>query len=115
MTGTEDGEHEPSQEINPRQRALLRRLGNPLKPTLLIGKEGLSESLAKQLEGLLRDHELVKVKLLNTVTQDRHEMAEELAKASRSALVQLIGRTVLLYRKNRKAPRIQLDGLGEGD
>ena len=92
--------------ITPRERATLRGMGNTLKPLLVIGKEGLSASVVAQLDGLLEQHELVKIKILKTAETDRHELADAAAKTSRSHLVHVIGRTLLLYRRHPKKPRL---------
>lgn len=95
-----------TKSISPRDRAALRGLGNTLKPLLQIGKDALSESALRQLVGLLEQHELVKIKLLKTAEVDRHELADELAEKADAQLVQVIGRTMLLYRRHPKKPRL---------
>lgn len=92
--------------ISPRDRAALRGIGNTLKPLLTIGKDALSESVLRQLDGLLDHHELVKIKLLKTAEVDRHELADELSEKAGAELVQVIGRTMLLYRRHPKKPRL---------
>ncbi len=52
--------------------------------------------------------ELVKVRLLDTVDGDRKDVAKDLAARSDVELVQVLGRTVLLYRRNEENPGIQL-------
>lgn len=104
---TDSEESDPG--INPRERAALRGAGNTLKPLLSIGKEGLSPAVLKQLDALLEYHELVKVKLLKTAEVDRHELADQLAEKARASLVQVIGRTMLLYRRHPKKPRLLVD------
>ena len=81
-----------------RQRAILRGLGHHLHAVVQIGKEGISEGLLAAVAEVLGQHELIKLKLLETAPGDRHELADELAKECRAALVQVIGRNVILYR-----------------
>ena len=95
--------------ITPRERSALRGVGNTLKPLLTIGKEALSESVLRQLDGLLEHHELVKIKLLKTAEVDRHELADQLTAKAGAQLVQVIGRTVLLYRRHPKKPRLLVE------
>ena len=114
MSSTDGARDRRPGTLTARHRATLKRLGHPLKALIAVGKEGLSLSLAQQLDRQLTDHELVKVKILNTVTDDRHDVAAKLADATKSELVQVIGRTVLLYRRHPEAPRIDLDA-AQGD
>ena len=91
-----------------KQRRHLRALGHNLDAIVHIGKEGLSKgALAATAEALLT-HELIKVKLGETVNGDRHELAEELAVETDSELVQVLGRVVLLYRQHPDEPKIEL-------
>ena len=46
--------------LNTKQRAQLRALANPLAVTLIIGKEGVTEAVERELDALLESHELVK-------------------------------------------------------
>ncbi len=49
--------------LNTKQRAQLRALANPLAVTLIIGKEGVTEAVERELDALLESHELVKGKV----------------------------------------------------
>ena len=64
-----------------------------------IGKEGITEALCGAVAIALLRHELIKLRLAETVDGDRLELAAELAARSHAALVQVLGRTVLLYRR----------------
>ncbi len=85
-------------ELTNRQRTVLRGLGHHLHPVVQLGKDGISEGLLMAVATVLEQHELIKIKLLETAPGDRHELAEQLAKDCRAALVQVIGRNLLLYR-----------------
>ncbi len=90
----------------------LRSLGHPLKPVVQIGKEGVSDGLIAATAQTLLDHELIKVRVLGEAPEDRHESLQALAKKTGSELVQVIGRTGLLYRRHPEKPRIQLPRAG---
>jgi RNA-binding protein len=94
--------------LSGKQRRHLRGLGHSLKDVVHVGKEGVSASLVGAVEAALETHELIKIRLLETAGDDRHAMAEEMAKASKSELVQVLGRKVLLYRARKKDPVIKL-------
>lgn len=91
-----------------KQRRHLRALGHALNPIAQIGKEGLSEAFVSGVDRALDDHELVKVRVLDTAGVDRHEVADQLAAATRSDVAQVLGNTLLLYRPRREDPEIML-------
>ena len=86
----------------------LRALGHDLDPVIAVGKNGVTESLAKEATHALEKHELIKVRVMQEAPVDRHEAAEELAQKTGAVLAQVIGRTFLLYRRNDKKPKIVL-------
>ncbi len=91
-----------------KDRRYLRGLGVALKPTVVVGKEGLSDAVLAAVESEIEARELVKVRLLDTVETPRKEFARKLAEAAGVELIQVLGRTVLLYRRNAEKPHIQL-------
>jgi RNA-binding protein len=91
------------------QKKYLRRLGHDLKPLILIGDAGLSESLLAEYEATLAYHELIKVKLRGADRVARDAMIERLCREHSACLVQRIGNVALLYRENpQKKPEKQL-------
>ncbi len=94
--------------LNGKQRRFLRGLGHHLEPVVLVGKEGLSDGLVGALDTALTTHELIKVKLGESAGSDRRAIAEALAEASGSERVQVLGRTLLLYRRRAEDPQIEL-------
>jgi RNA-binding protein len=99
--------------LSTRQRAYLRGLGHHLQPVVLLGKDGISAGLLGALDVALDQHELIKVRLSENTPGERGELAQRLAEGSLSALVQVLGRVVLLYRRRPEAlrsprPSIQL-------
>ena len=86
----------------------LRALGHDLDPVIAVGKNGVTESLAKEATQALEKHELIKVRVMQEAPVDRHEAAEVLAEKTGAALAQVLGRTFLLYRRNDKKPKIVL-------
>lgn len=82
------------------ERAELRAEAHHLSPTVHVGQHGLSPSLIASLDDALRTHELVKVKLGKSVDVKAKDAAGELAGATESEVVQVIGRTATFYREN---------------
>ncbi len=84
------------------QKKFLRKLGHSLSPVVYIGKEGLSETVVAAIDEALDFHELLKIKIVNTDKISKHEAADQVPEVTRSQLVQLIGKTLLIYRRNNK-------------
>jgi RNA-binding protein len=91
-----------------KQRRYLRALGHHLDPVVQVGKEGLSEGLVSALDAALLQHELIKVKLGEAAGSDRRALGAALAEAAGGELVQVLGRTVLIYRRRAEDPLIEL-------
>ena len=90
-------------DLTSKQRAQLRGLANGIDTILQIGKDGIGENLVKQADGALEARELIKGKVLeNNLEYDARTAAEELAKATRSEVVQVIGTKFILYRQSHK-------------
>jgi len=90
-----------------KQKSVLRALGNTERALFQIGKEGMSYNLIKTVADSLEAHELVKISVLKSCDTDVRELAFDLANGTRSEVVQIIGRTFLLYRTSKKR-RIEL-------
>ena len=99
-------------ELTSKQRAQLRGLANTMDTILHIGKDGIGENLVKQADDALEARELIKGKVLeNNIEYDARLAAQELAKATRSEVVQVISTKFVLYRESHSKPkekRIQL-------
>lgn len=83
-----------------RDRAALRAEAHHLSPTVHVGGSGLTDSLVESLDDALRTRELVKVKIGKGAELAAREAAGRLAERTGSEVVQVIGRTVTLYREN---------------
>lgn len=95
--------------LTPKQRSHLRSLAHHLKPILHVGKEGASPSSLRTIEDAFNTRELLKLKVLDTAPGSAKETAAEIASSiERVHLVQVIGRTVVLYREHPEKPEIRL-------
>lgn len=93
--------------LTSRQTRYLRSLAHPLDPVVRVGAAGASDAVVDKTDKELEIHELVKVK----VDADRDEVravADRLAAATRSEIAQIIGKTIVLYRRRSKKPTIRL-------
>jgi RNA-binding protein len=98
-----------------KQRRHLRALGHGLTPVVHIGKDGLTEAVARAVAQALADHELIKVKLGPNTELERDAAAEQLADMTESEVAQILGKTILLYRARDDNPTIVLPKPTEPD
>ncbi|WP_127579755.1 ribosome assembly RNA-binding protein YhbY [Paenibacillus koleovorans] len=91
-----------------KQKRHLRSLAHHLDPIFQVGKGGVNDHLIRHIEEAIEVRELLKVSVLNNNTDDRHEIAAELAERSGSELVQLIGKTIVLYKESKNNKQIEL-------
>ncbi len=91
-----------------KQRRFLRGLGVNMDAQVFVGKDGITDAVLAEIATLVKKRELVKVRLLDTVDGGRKDVAKELAARAGVELIQVLGRTVLLYRRNDEKPVIEL-------
>ncbi len=74
-----------------------------MKPTVTVGKAGVTDSVLAHIAPLLEQRELIKVRMAES-PQGRRPAAESLANALDAELVDVIGSMVVLYRPNLQLP-----------
>ncbi len=94
-----------SPEITARQKKFLKGLAHPLSALVHIGKDGISPGILGTVSAELSNHELVKVKIGSNSNLEKHNTSQTVAEQTGSSLVQLIGKTFVLYKKNPKKPK----------
>jgi RNA-binding protein len=78
-------------------------LANGIDTILQVGKDGIGDNLIRQANDALEARELIKGRVLeNNLDYDARSAAEELARATRSEVVQVIGTRFVLYRQSHK-------------
>ncbi|SFL44368.1 ribosome assembly RNA-binding protein YhbY [Halanaerobium salsuginis] len=86
--------------LSGKERSYLRAEANRLNPIVHVGKDGVSESVIEQLDQALTDHELLKVRILETTGRTTKSCAQELATATAAEVVQVIGGIAVLFRQS---------------
>lgn len=95
--------------LTSRQRAHLRSLAHPLKPVARIGKEGTTDEALQSVIEAFNTRELLKVKVLDSAPSGVRSLADEMEQRIPSShVVQVIGRTIVLYRPDPEDPEIRL-------
>ena len=94
--------------ITSKQRAYLRGLANDIPAIMQVGKGGLSENLIKTFSDALEARELIKFSVLENSGEAPRDIAEALAEALDAEVVAVTGKKVVLYRRAKKKPAIEL-------
>lgn len=90
-----------------KQKRFLRALASTMPAVVMIGKNGLEDSVIDSARAAITARELIKVKILQNALVDREETFETLADMLGAELVQIIGANGVLY-KAKKEPKILL-------
>ena len=88
--------------LNNKQKAYLKALGNKERAIYQIGKDEISDNLIEGINNYLDAHELIKVNILKSATISANEAAIVIASRTAADIVQIIGRTIILYRPSKK-------------
>lgn len=94
--------------LSQNQKKHLRGLGHALEPVVLIGQQGLTDAVVREMASALAVHELLKVRVRVGDRATRSQIFSALAERTSSELVQTIGNTGLFYKKNNKLPSVLL-------
>jgi RNA-binding protein len=95
-------------QLTEKQRRHLKGLAHPLKPVILMGNAGLTNSVVAETARALADHELIKVRLPGQDREARDAALAQLAERTESTMVTRIGHVAVLYRPHPELPRIHL-------
>lgn len=89
-----------------KQKRFLRGIGHGLSPVVTVGKGEVSDAVLREASEAMTSHELIKVRILESCLLDRSDVAQIMALGCEAEIVQLLGRTILLY---RAAPEPKLE------
>ena len=101
---TEYKEH----KMTTRQRAYLKRLAMTIEPVFQVGKSSMTPGLTEAISEALAARELIKVSVLKNCADDPRELAELIAERTRSQVVQVIGKKIVLYRESKTKKKLEL-------
>lgn len=94
--------------LSTNQKKQLKIIANTIEPIYQIGKNELSDTALDMFDKALEARELIKITVHKTVETPLTELAINLSMKLHAEVVQVIGRIIVLYRKNRKNPKIRL-------
>ena len=94
--------------LTEKQKKHLRGLAHPKKPVVYVGKAGMSDAVAREVDSALATHELIKVGARVDDRELRDQILSELAQRTQSELVQRIGNVGTFYRRSKDKQRVIL-------
>lgn len=93
--------------LTTKQRSYLKGLAMKLDPVFQIGKSSLTPEFSRSVEEALEKRELIKISVLKNCADDPKELAQMLSERTKSQVVQVIGKKIVIYRP-AKEPKIEL-------
>ena len=91
-----------------KQRAYLKSLAMTIDPIFQIGKASLTPEIIEAVSEALEARELIKISVLKNCIDDPREIASVMAERTRSEVVQVIGKKIVLYRESKTKKKIEL-------
>ncbi|MGX8882530.1 ribosome assembly RNA-binding protein YhbY [Methylovorus sp. SPW-M1] len=92
-------------ELNSKQISHLRALGHNLNPVVMIGNNGLTDTVLKEIEVSLKAHELIKIKVFGDDRAARVSMLQEICEKTNATAIHHIGKQLVIYRQGEN-PKI---------
>lgn len=91
-----------------KQRAYLKGLAMNIDSIFQVGKSSLTPELVTAIGEAFNTRELIKIAVLKNCFDDPNEIAQIVAERTRSHVVQVIGKKIVLYKPDKKNPKIEL-------
>lgn len=91
-----------------KQRAYLMSLASKLDPVFQVGKSSLTPEFTEAIAETFNTKELIKISVLKNCFDDPKEIARTIADRTHSEVIQVIGKKIVLYKKNKKNQKIFL-------
>ena len=73
-----------------------------------VGKSSVTPELITSVDEAIEKRELIKISVLKNCLDDPKIIAQTIAERTHSQVVQVIGKKIVLYRMNKKKPKIEL-------
>lgn len=88
-----------------KQRAYLMGLAMKLDPIFQIGKNSLTPESTAAIAEALEKRELIKISVLQNCMDDPRELAQIVSERTRSQVVQVIGKKIILYKEGKEGKK----------
>ncbi|MFT7235277.1 MAG: RNA-binding protein [Methylophagaceae bacterium] len=93
--------------VNDKQKRYLRGLAHALKPVVMLGNKGLTETVQAEIDNALNHHELIKVKVSGAEKAERITILNTIIERHSADLIVTVGHIAVFYRP-AKDPSIKL-------
>ena len=94
--------------LSPKQKRELKALASQLTIKYQIGKNEISDSLIDVLNKALIAHELIKIDVMKGCSLPIMEIALDISNRLNSEIVHVMGRVIILFRRNKENPKIKI-------
>ncbi len=101
-------------QLTPAQRKEHRAAAHHLDPVVMIGADGLTPAVQKEVDAALNAHGLIKVRVFSDERATRETMFTTLADALGAATIQHIGKLLVLWRPMPPKAKVEREGRGAG-
>lgn len=91
-----------------KQRAYLKGLAMTMDSIVNVGKSSVTPELIISVDEAINKRELIKISVLKNCLDDPKQIAQIIAERTKSEVVQVIGKKIVLYRKNKDHAKILL-------
>lgn len=91
-----------------KQRAYLKGLAMTIDPIFQVGKASITPEFTSGINEALEARELIKISVLKNCMDDPKEIAQILSERTKSDVVQVIGKKIVLYRESKEKKKIEL-------
>lgn len=91
-----------------KQRAYLKGLAMKMDPIFQVGKNSLTPELIEAIREAIDARELIKIGILKNCMDDPNEIAQVISERTRSEVVQVIGKKIVLYKESKDNKKIEL-------
>ena len=94
--------------LTPKQKRDLKALASTLTIRYQIGKNDISDTLLNMLDKALTAPELIKIDVMKGCTLPIMEVAIDISNKLNAELVHVMGRVIILFRRNKENPKIKI-------
>ena len=91
-----------------KQRAYLKGLAMTIDPIFQVGKSSITPEFTTGINEALEARELIKISVLKNCMDEPKEIAQILSERTKSQVVQVIGKKIVLYRESKEKKKIEL-------
>jgi RNA-binding protein len=95
--------------VNSARKKQLKAQAHSLKPVIIVGQSGLTESVLKEIEITLDTHELIKIKI-RAEKEPRKQVRDQITAKTKAELIQSIGQIIVIYRKKPEPKEVKNTG-----